>query len=151
VRQWSVNQLLKIYLYMKLAQSYRDLEIYKAAFRFQQALFEASKMFPKSETYALTDQIRRSSRSIGANLSEGWSKRRYEAHFLSKLTDCDGELQETTHWLRTAFSCTYLTSEQCAELMKQAEEIGRMLGAMMARHTDFCFATAKSKSREVSA
>ena len=119
-------------------QNYRDLDVYKESFRFQQAVFVASKQFPKEERYALADQVRRSSRSIGANLAEGWSKRRYEAHFLSKLTDADGELQETTHWLRTAFACEYLTKAACTSLMKQARSIGKMLGSMMASHGSFC-------------
>ena len=90
---------------MKKANSVRELEVYQAAFGLQQALFEASKMFPKEEMYSLTDQIRRSSRSVGSNLAEGWAKRRYPAHFLAKLTDADGELQETLHWLATAEAC----------------------------------------------
>src|SRR5262245_40156314 len=95
----------------KIVQNYKDLEIYKASFRFQQDVFHLSKSFPKDETYSLTDQIRRSSRSIGANLAEAWAKRRYAAHFLSKLTDADGELQESLHWLRTAFCCDYVSEE----------------------------------------
>lgn len=75
---------------MNKVNSVRELDVYRAAFELQQELFSISKQFPKEETYSLTDQIRRSSRSIGANLSEAWAKRRYPAHFLSKLTDTDG-------------------------------------------------------------
>ena len=118
----------------ELVKAYRDLEIYKACFRFQQAVFVSSKLFPKQEHYSLTNQVRRSSRSIGPNIAESWSKRRYPAHFVSKLTDSDGELQETTHWLRTAFACNYITEALCADLITQAEEIGKMLGSMITNH-----------------
>ena len=130
----------------KLVKAYRDLEIYKVCFRFQQAVFMSSKSFPKEERYSLTDQVRRSSRSFGANIAESWAKRRYPAHFVSKLTDSDGELQETTHWLRTAFACEYMTEPQCADLILQAEEIGKMLGSMITSHELFCPAPAASKS-----
>jgi four helix bundle protein len=122
----------------KPVQNYKDLETYKASFRFQQAVFLVSKAFPKEETYSLTDQIRRSSRSIGGNLAEAWAKRHYPAHFLSKLTDADGELQESLNWLRTAYCCEYVTEAKSTELAAQAEEIGRMLGGMIERHLDFC-------------
>lgn len=90
---------------MNKVDSVRELDVYKAAFSLQQEIFLISKSFPKEETYSLTDQIRRSSRSIGANLSEAWAKRKYPAHFLSKLMDSDGELQETLHWLASAEAC----------------------------------------------
>ncbi len=98
-----------------------------------------SKKFPREETYSLTDQIRRSSRSIGANLSEAWAKRRYPAHFLSKLTDADGELQETLHWLASAEACEYLGAEQATQLQNQAAIVGKQLGSMINRHESFCF------------
>jgi len=88
--------------------SFKDLRVYKLAFELQQEIFETSKRFPAEERYALTDQIRRASRSIGANLAEAWQKRRYVAHFLSKLTDADGEQAETQHWLDTATACNYV-------------------------------------------
>jgi four helix bundle protein len=122
----------------RAVQNYRDLEVYKESFRFQQAVFQVTNEFPKEERYALTDQVRRSSRSIGANIAEAWAKRRYEAHFLSKLTDADGELRESTHWLRSAFACEYLTKALCSSLMKQAEKIGKMLGRMIETHETFC-------------
>ena len=90
---------------MNKANSVRELNTYQATFRLQQEIFTASKAFSKEENYSLMDQIRRSSRSIGANLSEAWAKRRYPAHFLSKLTDSDGKLQETQLWLATAEAC----------------------------------------------
>lgn len=81
------------------AKSYRDLKVYKLSRELLKDIFDLSKTFPKEETYSLTDQIRRSSRSVGGQISEAWAKRRYEKHFVSKLTDADGELQETQHWL----------------------------------------------------
>ena len=86
-------------------ESFRELKVYKAAFELQQEIFEVTGSFPKGEVFSLTDQMRRSSRSIGANLAEAWHKRRYEAHFVSKLTDADGEQAETQHWLDTALAC----------------------------------------------
>src|SRR2546422_10406119 len=93
---WSTNDEGEIM--SKLAQTFRDLEVYQEAFRLQQEIFTMSKRLPFEERFSLTDQIRRSSRAIGANIAEAWAKRRYPAHFLSRLTDADGELQETTHW-----------------------------------------------------
>ena len=81
------------------AESYRDLKVYQTAFELQQLIFVLTKKFPREELYSLTDQIRRSSRSIGANIAESWQKRRYPAHFVSKLSDADGEHAETRHWL----------------------------------------------------
>lgn len=119
--------------------SWRDLEVYQNAFELQQAIFELSKGWPKSETYSLIDQIRRSSRSVGANITEAWSKRRYPAHFVSKLTDSDGELQETSHWLASAEACSYITVENSRKLQAQADTIGRQLGSMINKHKSFCF------------
>ena len=79
--------------------------MYKAAFKIQQQIFDLTKAFPREEMYSLTDQIRRASRSVGANISESWAKRRYPAHFVSKLSDADGEIEETVHWIETAFAC----------------------------------------------
>ena len=89
-------------------ESFHDLVVYQKAFKLQQAIFTTTKTFPKEELYSLTDQIRRSSRSIGANLSEAWQKRRYIAHFVSKLTDSDGEQAEMQHWIDTALACEYI-------------------------------------------
>ncbi|MBN8458969.1 MAG: four helix bundle protein [Verrucomicrobia bacterium] len=124
---------------MNKVNGVRELDVYKAAFLLQQEIFRISKRFPKEETYSLTDQIRRSSRSIGANLSEAWAKRRYPAHFLSKLTDADGELQETLHWLASAEACDYLGAEQLSHLQDQASIIGKQLGSMINCYETFCF------------
>lgn len=121
-----------------IIKSFRELDTYREAFTFQQALFELSKAWPREEQYALTDQIRRASRSIGANIAEGWAKRRYPAHFLSKLTDSDGELQETGHWLDTALACGYMKPHQHASHLADLEALGRKLGGMIAKHETFC-------------
>jgi four helix bundle protein len=104
----------------------------------QQEIFELTKGFPKEELYALTDQIRRSSRSIGGNIAEAWHKRRYQAHFVSKLSDSDGEQAETQHWFDTAFSSEYISAEIHKHLLDKCKQIGRMLGSMMAHPEKFC-------------
>jgi len=118
--------------------SFRELKAYQAARSLAQNLFEESKRWPKDEVYSLTSQIRRSSRSVGAALAEAWAKRSYPAHFLSKLTDADAELQEVCHWIETATECNYFTRSQEAELLKNVKEIGRMIGTMMLKHESFC-------------
>jgi four helix bundle protein len=122
----------------KAISSYRDLIVYQKAFQLQQRVFEASKSFPREETYALTDQIRRSSRSIGANIAEAWQKRRYSAHFVSKLSDAAAEQAETEHWLRTSKVCGYLSEPQFAEPVSLCTEIGSLLGAMMMNPGKWC-------------
>ena len=103
------------------------MEVYQESFRLQQEIFTMSKKIPTEERYSLTDQIRRSSRSIGANLAESWAKRRYPAHFLSKLTDADGELQETLHWISSAAACAYLSEREAQRLMEHAAAVGRLM------------------------
>jgi four helix bundle protein len=117
---------------------YKELEVYQMAFGLQQAVFVLSKAFPKAETYALTDQVRRSARSVGANLAEAWAKRRYPASFLNKLTDSDAELQETEHWLDTALACDYLDDEHHSTLVTTVRQVGGKLGSMIANHTTWC-------------
>ncbi len=92
----------------------------------------------------MTDQVRRSSRSVGANLAEAWSKRRYPAHFLSKLSDSDGELQETFHWLESALLCGYLASDSHAALCELARSVGAMLGSMIRSYDSFCLTDSPS-------
>ena len=94
-------------------------------------IFEISKNFPKDETYSLTDQIRRSSRSVCANLAEGWRKRRYEAAFISKLSDSEGESAETQTWLEFAVNCNYLEKETGRNLFREYDEIISMLVSMI--------------------
>ena len=119
------------------AQSAKDLVVYKTAYELAMQIFELSKAFPTKEKYTLTSQIRRSSRSICLNLREAWSKRRYPAHFVSKLTDCDGENAETDSSLDFARDCGYISSEKHAELTATCAKIGQMLGAMMKKSAEF--------------
>ncbi len=119
-------------------RSFRDLLVYQKARALARDVFEGSKTFPREEMYALTDQIRRSSRSIGGQIAESWGKRRYERHFVSKLTDADGEQLETQHWAETALDCGYLTPDRAQNWIMRCEEIGRLLGGMIAKSDQFC-------------
>ena len=120
------------------AKGVRDLEVYQTAFDVQQQIFKVTRSFPKEEMYSLTDQIRRSSRSVGANLSEAWAKRRYPAHFVSKLSDSDGETEETIHWLETAFECGYIVEEVRDDLVSRCQHIRGMLNKMMDNPESWC-------------
>jgi len=104
--------------------SAKDLEVYKKAYSLAMRIFQLSKSFPSEEKYSLTSQIRRSSRSVCLNLREAWAKRRYEAHFISKLTDCDGENSETNSLLDFALDCGYIDSKIHKELDSQTIVIG---------------------------
>ena len=117
--------------------SEKDLKVYKAAYELAMKSFDLSKCFPPEEKFALTSQIRRSSRSVCLNLREAWAKRRYEAHFISKLTDCDGENSETDSSLDFARDCKYITLDQHVKLVALCEEIGRMLGSMIKNPSTF--------------
>jgi len=112
-------------------QEHTDLEVYRKAFDGAMLIFEVTKKFPKEETYSLTDQIRRSSRSVCANLAEAWRKRRYKAAFVSKLSDAEGEPAETQVWLQFAVSSGYLEREGSASLYQTYAEIIRMLVSMI--------------------
>ena len=120
------------------AKSFRDLLVYQKAKAVSRRIFELSKAFPKEETYSLTDQIRRASRSIGAQIAEAWAKRRYERHFVSKLTDADAEQMETQHWVDEAYDCQYVDPKQAEELTEELMQIGRMLNSMMDKANLFC-------------
>ncbi len=112
-------------------RGHHDLKVYRLAYRLAMDIFEASKEFPKEEKYSLTDQFWRSSRSVAANIAEGFRKRQYPKMFVSKLADADGEATETRVWLDFARDCKYLPMEKCTALVKEYEEVGRMLGSMM--------------------
>ena len=112
-------------------RSAKDLKVYKKAYDVAMRVFALSKAFPPEERYALTGQVRRSSRSVCMNLREAWAKRRYEAHFLSKLTDCDGENSETDTSLDFARECAYISEEEHSSLVREVAEVGKMLGGMM--------------------
>lgn len=122
----------------KYAKSHRDLIVYQKARALATEIFEMTRLFPKEETYSLTDQIRRSSRSVGAQIAEAWAKRPYEKHFISKLTDSDGEQMETQHWIETALDCEYIDQKTSLQLLDKCLEIGRMLGGMMEKAEMFC-------------
>jgi four helix bundle protein len=115
----------------------KDLEVYQLAYRLAMRIFELSKQFPPEERWALTGQIRRSSRSVCLNLREAWAKRRYEAHFVSKLTDCDGESNETDTSLDFARDCGYISEMEHQELSTENRSVGRMLGSMIKKPAPF--------------
>lgn len=120
-----------------IINSATDLVVYQKSYKLAMCLFEASKSFPAEELFALTSQIRRSSRSVSMNLREAWAKRRYVAHFISKLTDSDGENAETATSINFARDCNYILVEQHASFMELNTEVGRMLGSMIKKPEKF--------------
>jgi four helix bundle protein len=120
-----------------IINSAKDLKVYKEAYALAMEIFEISKTWPPEERYSLTDQLRRSSRSVCSNLREAWAKRRYEAHFISKLTDSDGENSETDTWLDFAKDCGYIAHEDHDRLSTACKEVGAMLGSMLNNPTPF--------------
>ena len=118
-------------------KSAKELIVYEKAYHLAMGIFEITKRFPREEQFVLTSQIRRSSRSVCMNLREAWAKRRYEAHFVNKLTDCDGENSEADTSLDFARDCMYITEEEHTELTKLCEEIRKMLGAMIQNPNKF--------------
>lgn len=122
----------------RMAKTVRDLEVYKKAFDTAMDIFSLTKNFPSEERYSLTDQIRRSSRSICANLSEAWRKRRYKAFFINKLSDCCSEAAETQTWLEFALRCTYIDSKRFFDLDEKYEHIFAMLATMEKKADSFC-------------
>src|SRR6185295_18854999 len=117
--------------------SAKDLNVYKSGYELAMKIFELSRTFPPEERFALTSQIRRSSRSVCLNLREAWAKRKYEAHFINKLTDCDGENSETDSSLDFAKDCCYITEAQHIELTSLSRLIGKMLGSMLKNPRSF--------------
>jgi four helix bundle protein len=114
---------------LKHAGSFRDLIVYQKSRQLSRELLQLTKSFPREEIFSLTDQIRRSSRSVGAQIAEAWAKRVYEKHFISKLTDSDGEQHEAQHWIETAEDCGYISHERSELLVEQCREVRRLLGA----------------------
>lgn len=134
------------------AKRFQDLRVYKKSRVLAKEIFLATKKcFPPDEKFSLTDQIRRASRSIGGQIAEAWAKRRYPAHFVSKLSDADGEQQETQHWLTVAFDCGYFSAEETRRLGALCLEVGAMLGEMMAKSDRFCQTDANGQLREAPA
>lgn len=112
-------------------RGFKDLKAYQLSFELAMTIFEVSKSFPKEEKYSLTDQIRRSSRSVSANIAEGYRKRIYPKHFRSKMTDADGEASETQSWIDFALQCQYIDEDTHQELEEKYIEVGKMLGHMI--------------------
>ena len=119
------------------AKSAKELMVYQKAYSLAMQIFEVSKRFPPEERWALTGQIRRSSRSICNNLREAWAKRRYEAHFISKLTDCDGEANETNTSLDFSLDSGYITVSEHTSLVSLNDEVCKMLGSMIRNPNPF--------------
>lgn len=111
--------------------SFKDLLVYKKAFTLAMEIFEMTKNFPKEKRYSLIDQIRRSSRSACANMAEGYRKRQYPAHFVSKISDSDMENSETQVWLDFSFACNYISKELYDEKIEKPQEVGRLLNHMI--------------------
>ena len=123
---------------MSYAASFKNLDTYRLSREISFEIYNLSKSFPKEEQYSLTDQIRRSSRSVGAQIGESWGKRRYEKHFVTKLTDADAEQYETQHWLEVAFECKYIDKKQFHELISKCETLGKMINNMIQKSNKFC-------------
>ena len=130
---------------MKLVTRHQDLEVYKKAFEAAMQIFELSKSFPKEETYSLTLQIRKSSRSVCSNLAEAWRKRRYQPAFISKLSDSEGEAAETQTWLEFSVRCGYLERQTGRGLFATYDEILSMVVAMISRSASWTFPTGQKK------
>jgi len=117
--------------------SFTDLLAFKKSFSLAMRIFEVSKSFPKEEKYSLTDQIRRSSRSVSANISEAYRKRQYPKHFVSKLSDSDAENSETYTWLLFAFKYNYLDKIAFENLILENEEVGKLINYMINNPSKF--------------
>jgi len=123
---------------MTYVKSYRELEVYKCARELSKEIFIITKDFPQEEKYSITDQIRRSSRSVGSQIAEAWGKRRYVNHFISKLADADSEQMETQHWIEIAEECGYIPVDNAQSLIVKCESIGKMLQSMIDKSDSFC-------------
>jgi four helix bundle protein len=119
-------------------RDHRDLTVYQNAFTAAHEVYVLTKTFPSDERFSLTDQVRRSSRSVGSNITEAWRKRRYPLSFVSKLSDADAEAAETTHWLDTALKCGYVKSTQHQQLNDRYNHICAQLVTMMAAPNKWC-------------
>jgi four helix bundle protein len=123
----------------KRYRGYRDLKVYTLAYQLALDIHEVTKRYPGEEKYSLTDQVRRSSRSVPANLAEAWKKRRYEKAFISKLIDCAGEAGETEVWLDFSKDFGYISIDQYEKFMKDYHEVNRMLYGMIDKADRFCY------------
>ena len=123
---------------MSKIESFRDLIVYQKAYKLAMMILEFTKSFPKEEKYSLTDQIRRSSRSVTSNIAEAWAKRRYERVFINKLTDSLGEKNETEVWLDYSKDCKYIQIKTHTELTEEYKEVGKMLISMINNPDKWC-------------
>jgi four helix bundle protein len=123
---------------MGFVNFYHELDVYKLSRELALLVYHLTLTFPKEEKFALTDQIRRSSRSIGAQIAESWAKRRYPNHFISKLTDADAEQYETKHWIEVAHDCGLMSSEQMHSVTRLCDQINQKLNAMIGKASLFC-------------
>jgi four helix bundle protein len=123
---------------MARINGFRDLIVYQKGYKLAMAIFEITKGFPKEEQYSLTDQIRRSSRSVTSNLCEAWAKRIYEKSFVSKLSDSLGEAYETEGWLDYSKDCGYIEPTAHSDLLCQSDEVRKMLISMISNPEKFC-------------
>ena len=123
---------------MAVAKSFRDLQVYQLARESAKMVFDASKLFPREERYSLTDQIRRSSRAVGAMIAEAWARRRYRAAVINKIDEAMGEAMETQSWLDTAIDAGYLAESQFREFDSRYQAVGGKLTRMIDRADDFC-------------
>lgn len=129
---------------MTFVKFHKDLVVYQKAFSAAMEIYTVSKKFPQEEKYSLTDQIRRSSRSVNANITEAWRKRRYEKSFISKLNDADGEVAETQNWLDFAFACAYIDENTYLDLYKKYDEILGMIVSMTVNAKKWTFSEPKN-------
>ena len=123
---------------MSKIESFKDLIVYQKAYKLAMEIFELSKGFPKEEKYSLTDQIRRSSRSVTTCIAEAWARRRYEKSFVSKLTDSLGEEFETETWLDYSFDCKYINEEVHSRLLQDYDDVRKMLISMINNQDKWC-------------
>lgn len=123
---------------MPSSQGFRDLRVYQLAFKLAMEIYEESKKFPREELYSLTDQIRRASRSVPGNIGEGYRRRLYPKIFVNKMSEADGEGTETQVWIDFAYACGYISGELQSRWRRGYEEVGRMLGSMIAHPERFC-------------
>lgn len=123
---------------MPTSQGFRGLRVYQLAFKLAMEIYQESKKFPREELYSLTDQIRRASRSVAGNIGEGYRRKLYPKMFVSKMSDADGEGSETQVWIEFAYACGYISAELRLRWIEGYEEVGRMLGGMIAHPERFC-------------
>lgn len=123
---------------MAFVNFYYELDVYILSRKLAFEVYRISKFFPSEEKYSLTDQIRRSSRSIGAQIAESWAKRRYENHFISKLTDADAEQYETEHWIEIAFDCNLVAKSDMETVIQNCDLINQKLNSMISKASLFC-------------